>query len=643
MLPLLAAVVVGGALLVLLLSGYAPSRVLSACTDTVYETRQLFRTLRMAARLASYARRRPTFTIVQRLLQQARERPRRPFVVCDGHATLTYEAAERESRRLAWLLKRRAGLVAGNTVALLVGNEPLFVLAWMALARIGCTAAFLNHNLRARSLLHCLSCSGATTLLAGHDMAELLEQVLPDARSSGVTAWFLGSSSPMPGVGALEGPDDAMRGPDPNGEADGGDPLPPLPEDSCEDVKMDSSFVYIYTSGTTGLPKAAIVNQLRFWRGAMLLEACGVTEHDVVYSPLPLYHSAASLIGIGGCINLGATLVLRKKFSASHFWSDCRKHDVTVVQYIGELLRYLCNQPKRPGESEHGVRMAVGNGLRQDVWQNFLDRFGPIRVCEFYAATEGNIGLLNHRGKPGAIGYIGLLSKIMFPLAVLRYDMEKEEPWRGPEGWCERVRPGEVGLLVGYVTPRSPFSGYAGNRSQSERKLLHGVFRRGDVYFNTGDLIRVEHDGYVYFSDRTGDTFRWKGENVATLEVADVLSLTEQVAEVNVYGVTVPGHEGRVGMAALVLRDGRSSLDGAALARHVVLHLPTYARPRFLRIQEELEMTGTMKQRKVRLVSEGFDPGSMHDPLYVLDDAEGAYVPLTSSVYHKLVTGAVKL
>ncbi|TNN31172.1 Long-chain fatty acid transport protein 3 [Liparis tanakae] len=418
-----------------------------------------------------------------------------------------------------------------------------------------------------------------------------------------------------------------------------------MSEENLHDVpKVDvmSNFLFIFTSGTTGLSKAARVGHMKAIVSMAFLHLCGATSDDVIYVTLPLYHMSASLLGIGGCIHLGATCVLKKKFSASQFWKDCVKHDVTVVQYIGELCRYLFNQPAVPEEKTHRVRLAAGSGLRSDVWREFARRFGRIKIREGYGLTEASIGFLNYTDEVGPIGRASYFNKLSMPFELLRYDPQTYEPVRTDSGRCVRAAIGEAGILVAPLTAMNPFLGYAGNQVQSEKKLLRGVFKDGDVYFNTGDLLLHDHRDFLYFRDRIGDTFRWKGENVSTTEVSEVLGLLDFIQETNIYGVTVPGHEGRAGMAAVVLKPDHI-LDGANLYAHLVKTLPAYAWPWFLRVQTSLDVTETFKQQKMKLVQEGFDPEVTEDLLFFLDVSQKDFVPLTERLYHDIVTGNVKL
>ncbi|XP_068820526.1 long-chain fatty acid transport protein 2 isoform X2 [Capricornis sumatraensis] len=338
----------------------------------------------------------------------------------------------------------------------------------------------------------------------------------------------------------------------------------------------------------------------------------------------------------------GATLVLRTKFSASQFWDDCRKYNITVIQYIGELLRYLCNCPQKPNDRDHKVRLAMGNGLRADVWREFIRRFGDIHINEFYASTEGNIGFMNYTRKIGAVGRVNYLQRKVINYELIKYDVEKDEPVRDGNGYCIKAPKGEPGLLICKITSLTPFNGYAGGKSQTEKKKLRDVFKKGDLYFNSGDLLMIDHENFIYFHDRVGDTFRWKGENVATTEVADTVGLVDFVEEVNVYGVSVPGHEGRIGMASIKMKADHE-FDGRKLFKHVVDYLPSYARPRFLRIQDTIEITGTFKHRKVTLVEEGFNPAVIKDALYFLDDKAEMYVPMTEDIYNAISNKILKL
>ncbi|XP_025770014.1 bile acyl-CoA synthetase isoform X2 [Puma concolor] len=461
------------------------------------------------------------------------------------------------------------------------------------------------------------------------DLQENLEEVLPKLQAENIRCFYLSHSSPTPGVGAL-------------GTALDVAPTDPVPADLRARITSKSPALFIYTSGTTGLPKPAIVTQERLLQMCKMLSLGGVTADDVVYTVLPLYHVMGLVLGILGCLELGATCVLAPKFSASCFWDDCRQHGVTVILYVGEVLRYLCNTPQRPEDRTHTIRLAMGNGLRADVWESFQQRFGPIRILETYGSTEGNIGFVNYPGRCGALGKMSCLLRMLSPFELVQFDTEAEEPVRDSQGFCIPVGLGEAGLLLTQIVGHHPFLGYRGARELSERKLVRNVRRRGDVYFNTGDVLAMDQEGFLYFRDRLGDTFRWKGENVSTREVESVLSLVDFLQEVNVYGVSVPGCEGKVGMAAVRLAPGQT-FDGQRMYQHVRTWLPAYAAPHFIRIQDALEITSTFKLVKSRLVREGFNVGVIADPLFVLDNQAKTFQPLTPETYQAVCNGTWRL
>ena len=536
--------------------------------------------------------------------------------------SLTYRELDREANRVArWA--RDQGIGRGHTVALLMGNRPAYCVVWLGLAKLGAVTALLNTNLRGHALAHCVGVSGARHLVLGAELAEAWESALPHLAEP-------------PAVFALGGP---VEGADDLDEALGNRSPRPLGQGVREGLRASSELFYIYTSGTTGLPKAARFSHYRF-----LLVAAGAAAatrlgpEDTMYVPLPLYHTAGGVMALGSALLTGASAAVAPRFSASRFWSDCVAYEATAFQYIGELCRYLLHSPAHPDERRHQVRRCIGNGLRPEVWEPFQRRFEIPEVLEFYGATEGNVALMNTDGKVGAVGRLpGLLRRVM-GIHLLRFDVEAEDVVRGPDGRCVPCAPGEVGEAVGRISAVARFEGYSSPEA-TERKILRHVFEPDDAYFRTGDLLRMDEDGYFYFVDRIGDTFRWKGENVSTSEVAEVLSVCPGVREAVVYGVQVPGADGRAGMAAVVVDAG---FDPAALTGRVRAELPAYARPLFLRLRPELDVTGTFKHRKVDLAREGFDPSQVDEPLFFLDDAKG-YTPLDAALHARLLSGTVRL
>ncbi|XP_077737184.1 long-chain fatty acid transport protein 2 [Canis aureus] len=605
-----------------------PLAVNLCCPYFFQDVRHFLQLASVARQVRSYGRRRPVRTIQHLFREKARQLPHKPFLLFRDEV-LTYAQVDRRSNQVARALRDHVGLRQGDCVAIFMGNHPAYVWLWLGLAKLGCAMACLNCNIRGKSLLHCFQCCGAKVLLASPELQEAIEEVLPSLKKDNVSIYYVSRTSNTDGVNSLLDKVDEV-----STEA--------IPESWRSEVTFSAPALYIYTSGTTGLPKAAMINHQRLWYGTGFAYVSGIKEDDVIYTTLPLYHSAALMVGLHGCIVAGATLVLRDKFSASQFWDDCRKYNITVIQYIGELLRYLCNSPQKPNDRVHKVRLAIGNGLREDVWREFIRRFGDICIYELYAATEGNIAFMNYTRKIGAVGRINYLQKKVISYDLIKYDVEKDEPVRDGNGYCIKVSKGEVGLLVCKITQLTPFSGYAGAASQTEKKKLRDVFKKGDLYLNSGDLLKIDHENFIYFHDRVGDTFRWKGENVATTEVADIVGLVDFVQEVNVYGVSVPGHEGRIGMASIKMKEN-CEFDGKKIFHHVADYLPTYARPRFLRIQDTIAITGTFKHRKVTLVEEGFNPAVIKDALYFLDDKAEMYVPMTEDIYNAINNKALKL
>ncbi|KAL2088892.1 hypothetical protein ACEWY4_015791 [Coilia grayii] len=593
----------------------------------LHDLRYILSGIRLSTRIGIYSSRKPCYTILDRFLDRVKRHPHKKFIIFENDV-YTYQDADRQSNKVARSLSQHAELQEGDVVALFLGNEPAYVWLWLALAKLGCVPALINYNIRTKSLLHCFSCCNAKVLIAAAELKDAVLEVLPALKEQNVSVFILSKDCD---TGDMESLADKI-------EKASDEPLSPAPKTN---LTIKSPAMYIYTSGTTGLPKAAIINHQRAWLASCMQTLAGVRADDIIYVYLPLYHTAGFLMGLTGAIDQGITVVLRRKFSASQFWNDCRKHNVTVIQYIGEIMRYLCNTPKKDTDRTHKVRLAIGNGIRGDTWSEFLQRFGNIHICECYGATEGNTGFVNYVGKVGATGRVLPLLKKAVPFALIKYDTERGEPVRDSKGFCVEVPTGEAGLLVAKITKTAPFTGYANNSQQTEKKRLRDVFEKGDQYFNSGDLLKMDEEGFIYFQDRIGDTFRWKGENVATTEVTDVLVMLDFIEEANVYGVKVPGHEGRIGMASIKLTEGME-FNCSATHEHVKAYLPSYARPRFIRMQSSLDVTGTYKQMKVKLAEEGFDPSVTDEAMYFLEENEG-YIPMTKDIYNAITEGSRRL
>ncbi|KAF9941327.1 hypothetical protein BGZ65_004224, partial [Modicella reniformis] len=475
-----------------------------------------------------------------------RKNPDREAMVFEGKS-YTYRDMELASNKFGnWLLSK--GVKRGEIVSLMMLNKPEFIFCWLGINKIGATGAFINTNLSGKPLTHSLRTATASILILDTELTKPIADSLDEIQQIGYTIYSYGTSGQVD----FAQPIDLSQVSDAK-----------TPEHLRRNTTPDDIAMLIYTSGTTGLPKAGRFSHTRASNGPLFwTRFYDFSEKDRIYISLPLYHSAAAALGVLLSWCCGATVILARKFSASHFWDDCRANNVTVIQYIGEICRYLLNAPESPLDKVHSIRMAHGNGMRPDVWTRFRDRFNIPLIGEWYASTEGPGALTNYNTGPngaGAIGYRGSLSRLFDRgMKIVKFDVQTEELIRDKNGRCTECRPEEFGellLVVDSTDPRKDFKGYHQNSGATNKKLVKDVFKVGDMFFRTGDILRRDSEGYFYFGDRVGDTFRWKSENVSTAEVSEVLSAYPDCIEVNVYGVQIPGHDGRAGMAAVVAKD----------------------------------------------------------------------------------------
>jgi fatty-acyl-CoA synthase len=508
-----------------------------------------------------------------------------------GRESFTYaELSARSNRYANWAVQNQA-----RTVALLMPNRPEYLAIWLGVTKTGVVAALLNTNLSGASLAHTINVAGADHVIVA---PELLGQLDVTALKSNPKIWLHGQDFEIEDYSAE----------------------PP----SARGVTVNDQALYIYTSGTTGLPKAALVSHARIlqwslWFAGML----DASPQDRMYNCLPLYHSVGGVLAPGAILAAGGSMVTREKFSASQFWNEVIGWDCTLVQYIGELCRYLLQQPGNA--TGHKVRIACGNGLRPDVWEQFQNRFAIPRILEFYASTEGGVSLFNAEGKVGSIGRVPPYLTHRFAPALIQFDTEKNEPVRGENG---AVSSNAGTRFEGYTDPAA-----------TSGKILRNVFKPGDTWIRTGDLMKKDKEGFFYFVDRVGDTYRWKGENVATLEVAEAICEFGRVKEANVYGVALPHADGRAGMTLLVPEPG---FDLAEFRTHLASRLPKYARPVFLRIRDSVDLTGTFKYVKSDLIRAGFDPSATSDSLYVDHPGQQTFVPLSPELYASIQAGEIR-
>ena len=564
-------------------------------------SRAWIRALEMTAKIEDRPSR--TFPVVIEELARFGDAP----ALVGPHATLSHaQLAARANRVARWAIAEN--IQKGDHVALLLPNSPDYLALWLGLTRIGAVVALLNTNLKGEALAHCIKVADPGHVIATPDFTEALGN--PTAQ-----LWWHGEAFSL----LLDTFDGS-----------------PLVGEEIRDVTLNDQALLIYTSGTTGLPKAAHVSHRRVmswthWFAGMM----GAGPDDRLYNCLPMYHSVGGVVASGAVLISGGAVIVREKFSRSRFWQDVADSGATLFQYIGELCRYLLADTEQP--VPHNLRLAVGNGLSGDVWENFQARFNIPQVIEFYAATEGNFSLYNMEGKPGAIGRIPAFLAHRFPTAIVKFDDTAGAPLRGPDGLCIPVTRGEAGEAIGKIAGGAArFEGYT-DAAASEKKILRDVFTPGDAWLRSGDLMRQDAQGFFYFVDRIGDTFRWKGENVATTEVAQAASSAPGVIAANIYGVAVPGNSGKAGMAALEVDPG---FDVAAFRQHMS-RLPAYARPLFLRLTDSLAITETFKQKKHLLAQDGFNPYASGDALYV-DDGIG-YVPLDEALYARISSGLMRL
>lgn len=543
---------------------------------------------------------------------------------------ITFTQANVFTNRIASYFKSK-GFKKGDSIALLMETKVEYPFFWIGLSKIGVTTALINYNLRKDPLIHSIKAAGSTAIIVSAELKDALTEIREDPEIKAMPIFQYNGTKDkqdmLTGATALK---------------------PELDNVSLVKIEKDSTFqpkdklVYIYTSGTTGLPKAAVITHVRYMfmsMGVYFMHA--IRTDDIIYNPLPLYHTAGGMIGVGIVCLKGVSMALRKKFSASNFWADCIKHKCTVAQYIGEICRFLLSTPAKSEDTAHNVRLIFGNGFKPQIWNQFVSRFQVAQIGEFYGSTEGNSNLVNITNTPGSVGFIPRSLGFVYPVMLVKCD-EEGEPIRGSNGRCIRCKPGEPGVFIGKIKKKSitgDFTGYS-DKKATEKKIVKNVFEDGDMYFNSGDILVMDLLYNLYFKDRTGDTFRWRGENVATSEVEAVISNVVGLKDCTVYGVEVPHTEGKAGMAAIV--DPDNQLDVEHLSAGIKGALPAYARPLFIRVLPSVPMTSTFKVIKRDFVKDGFDLNAIKDPLYFLNH-DGVYRKFTQKDYDDVMNGKARL
>ncbi|XP_017773069.1 PREDICTED: long-chain fatty acid transport protein 4-like [Nicrophorus vespilloides] len=592
------------------------------------DIRALFGYIRLLIQIKGYQRK--NLILADIFQQHVKKHPNKTCIIYDDQEW-TFAEVEEYSNKIANVFKSH-GYKKGDIVALYLENKPEYICTWLGLSKLGVIVPLINTNLRLNSLVHSITVAKSQAVIFGAELSQAVKDVL-DKIESKVALYELTSlrEQPHPLHTSFQNLNALLA------EAN---PTPPTITDK---VGYHDNLVYIYTSGTTGLPKAAVISNSRYiFIAAAIHWLARFKSCDRFYTPLPLYHTAGGCMSTGQMLIFGSTLVIRKKFSASSYFTDIRKYDCTVAQYIGEMCRYILAVPSNPDESIHKLRLIFGNGLRPQIWTEFVDRFQIPRVAEFYGATEGNANIVNVDNTVGAIGFISRIIPAVYPISIIKVDPTTGEPIRDAHGLCMLCKANEPGVFIGKIIPGNPsraFLGYV-DKEASQKKIVHDVFKKGDSAFLSGDILVADELGNLFFKDRTGDTFRWKGENVSTSEVEAVLSNLAAYKDVVVYGVEIRGQEGRAGMAAIL--DPEGTLEFRGLADGIKKGLPSYARPIFIRTLTKLDMTGTYKLKKVDLQKEGFDPKAITDNIYYLDNS-GQYQHLTPEVYAKINDGSIRL
>jgi fatty-acyl-CoA synthase len=522
----------------------------------------------------------------------------------------------------------RIGIEAGDVVCLLMPNCPEYLAIWLGITRIGGVVSLLNTNLVGDSLLHSINAVAAKHVIFSVEFTDAVQRIAHHLPAR-IQLWAHGEAGTYARI---------------DEEVDATEPWA-LENHTYHRPTIHDRALFIYTSGTTGRPKAANVSHFRLmqwseWFAGMM----DVGPNDRMYNCLPMYHSSGGVVAPCSSLIAGASVVLREHFSARAFWDDVVDTQCTMFQYIGELCRFLVNTPKYPKENQHNIRLACGNGLGADVWNEFQTRFRIPKILEFYAATEGNMSLYNCEGKVGAIGRIPAYLPQRASTALIKLDPITDEPIRNTDGYCIRASSNEIGEAVGRISsPTSNltnfFEGYT-DESASARKIISNVFSEGDVWLRTGDLMREDQDDFFYFVDRIGDTIRWKGENVSTTQVAATISASPGVIHAVVYGVSVPRIEGNAGMAAIVIDD---TFDLVVLRNHLEQNLPTFAQPLFLRVVEEIDFTATFKSMKRHLSEEAYNPLIVADPIYFNDRTRRVFLRMDADLYANIKSGRLHL
>ncbi|KAI4464380.1 long-chain fatty acid transport protein [Holotrichia oblita] len=544
--------------------------------------------------------------------QNAQKYPHRQAIVFENRS-FTFLELEEFANKVANVFKSQ-GYKKGDVVALFLENKPEYIGFWLGLAKIGVIVPLINSNLKQKSLIHSITVAKSQAVIFGNELRQDILDITKELDPKLALYQFNDPKHETSDDGntRIENINELMKT---------ANTTVPVIE---EKVGYHDGLVYIYTSGTTGLPKAAVITNARYIFIVVAIHwLAGFKDDDRFYTPLPLYHTAGGCMSAGQMLLFGSTLITRKKFSASQYFNDCQQYNATIAQYIGEMCRYVLATPPSPNDRNHNLRLIYGNGLRPQIWPDFVKRFNIPKVAEFYGATEGNANIVNVDNTVGAIGFVSRILPFVYPISIIKVDPETGEPVRDKNGLCVACKADEPGVFIKKLNP-----------------IIHLELSSGDSAFLSGDVIMADKWGNLFFMDRTGDTFRWKGENVSTSEVEAVVSNMVDYKDCVVYGVEINGQEGRAGMAAIL--DPENKIDLVKMGNGFKAQLPSYARPIFVRVLSKVDMTGTYKLKKNDLQKEGFNPSVIKDPLYYYDPS-GQFLPLTEVKYNDINNGKIRV
>ena len=555
------------------------------------------------------------------LQQHAQKQPNAPAIRFEDQV-ICYQSLNQQANQIARHLDAQ-GITSGDVVAVMLENRPELIITVLALMKLGAVAAMINSSQQGDVLLHSLNLVKPTAIIVGEELWQNYNDIndrLPEQLSSKI--YYIAEDNkeiiPHNTLDLLKAAHQQAT-------------------DNLEQtlsITLEHTCYYIFTSGTTGLPKASVMTHLRFFKAmyGMGLASMRLTKADTLYVSLPFYHNNALTVSLSAVLGSGACLAIARKFSVSRFWQDIRHFNATSFCYIGELCRYLLNAPAHSEDQNHNLRVIIGNGLRSDIWMSFKQRFNIPQISEFYGASESNLAFTNCFNLDKTCGFCPLSYQI------IQYDVEQDQPIRDNKGFCIPARKGQTGLLITEINNNQPFDGYT-DEAASHQKMMKNVIKKDDLWFNTGDLVLNQGLKHVAFVDRLGDTFRWKGENVATTEVESIMMEYSDIEHAVVYGIEIPNTDGRAGMATITVSQDFTETDWQALTHFLRDNLPSYSIPVFIRLRRDLEVTGTFKYRKVELKQEAYHLEKVTEDIVFLDSKNNCYQTLTLDIEQQINAG----